>query len=184
MRILSLGVKEYDRNRITGVNKIEMNKPWGGVIWGSTMIKLPNGEITSSWNDWVDGELSNKNFKFGISFKLHKNSRIMEIASIDDYIRYMNKYKILDPVYKNIGARGYVRYCLDFVKIAEDFDAFHLTEDAFWELRMPYDISFHELNYSDFYSYDAESWIIFNSDCINEGSIFYHNNIYKEIERN
>ena len=71
MRILSLGVKEYDRNRITGVNKIEMNKPWGGVIWGSTMIKLPNGEITSSWNDWVDGELSDKNFKLGISFKLH-----------------------------------------------------------------------------------------------------------------
>lgn len=183
MRILSLGIEKYDRNRITGVKSVEMNKPWGGILWGSPLIELPNGQVTSSWNKWVDDDFQDKNFDFGISFELHKNSNIMEIASFDDYIRYMNQYKMLDPQYEKIVTRGYVRYCLDFVKIAEEFDAFHLTEDAFWQLRMPMDSSFHELNYSDFYTYDAESWIIFNPDCINEASIVYHNNIYKKIER-
>ena len=57
-------------------------------------------------------------------------------------------------------------------------------ENGFWQLRLPFawddesEFIYNQMrkkNYSDFYSYDAETWIIFNLDCINKGSILSHN---------
>jgi hypothetical protein len=77
----------------------------------------------------------------------------------------MNKYK--HDTYDDSD-----RYCLDFEKISKEYDAFHLTEKAFYELRLPIDEGFYKLKYEDFYNYDAETWIIFNLNAINKGSVF------------
>ena len=67
---------------------------------------------------------------------------------------------------------------IDFKRLSEDYDAFHLTEDAFWEMRLMYFDLFTRATHkimADFYSYDCETWIIFNYDIINQGSIMNHN---------
>lgn len=176
VRILTLGAKQLDYNRKIDITEISLNKPvvTNNCLWGSTMIKLPGGKITSSWKNWVYCNYDGMDYKYGISFKLHRNSKILEIASMDDYINIMEKYKI-----KNVYSD---KYSLDFVKISKEYDAFHITEDAFWKLRMPMDSDFYKLKYEDFYSYDAESWIIFNLDSINRGSTLYHNNIVAGYE--
>ena len=184
MRILTAGISVLEREKFKDSSNYDIDKAYylnkpRGFIWGSTLIKR-DGKAYSDWIRFVENEqFEPKKYTNGISYTLHKNAKICIISCEEDYLDLMDNYFI---EYKDddISDKVYI----DFEELSEDYDAFHLTEDAFWELRMPYDISFHELNYSDFYSYDAESWIIFNPDCINEGSIFYHNNIYKEMERN
>lgn len=63
---------------------------------------------------------------------------------------------------------------IDWKKLSKDYDAFHLTERAFWEMRLPLSNILECEDGSelcDFYSYDCESWILFNLDCINWGSV-------------
>ena len=187
MRILSIGVKKLDYDIITGnIKSIDLNKPWGNILYGSTLDKLPCGLITSSWNYFTACDYTEKWCKHGVSFTLYKKSKILEIDSLEDYIRYMDKYKI--PNIDDSKGRGPYKYQLDFYKISKDFDAFHLTEKAFYELRLPFfnDIFdvLYNLHYDNFYSYDAETWIIFNSDCINKGSVLYHNNIVDSVYYN
>ena len=67
---------------------------------------------------------------------------------------------------------------INFKKLSEDYDAFHLTEDAFLQIRLMYFQLFTRTTHkvmADFYSYDCETWIIFNYDIINQGSIMNHN---------
>ena len=78
---------------------------------------------------------------------------------------------------------------LNFVDLSKDYDAFHLTYDGLCSLRSDIDIFFRAggdsnnlmvrffKNHRDFYSYDAETWILFNLDCINKGSILNHDNV-------
>ena len=72
----------------------------------------------------------------------------------------------------------YNRLVINWDKLSKDYDAFHLTEDAFWSMRLPWDpdeLTDVDGNYlENFYSYDCETWIIFNLECINEGSILNH----------
>ena len=68
---------------------------------------------------------------------------------------------------------------INFEKLSKDYDAFHLTQDACYEMRMIYPPiyrrNFPHRMLADFYGYDCESWIIFNYDIINQGSIMNHN---------
>jgi hypothetical protein len=170
-RILHLGAKELDLTKEINVTSSEtiLNKPNFGsnCLWGSSLIKLPGGGVSSSWKEYVSGNYDNKDFNYGISFTLHRNSKILEIDSLDDYIEIMKKYSYSHTL----------GYCLDFKEISKDYDAFHLTENGFWSLRMRLDSVLYNLKYDTFYSYDAESWIIFNMNCINKGSILNHNNV-------
>lgn len=175
VRILHMGTKELDLNRPVNVFNTDLNKPnfGSGCLYGSTLVRLSGDIIRSSWKDFVDGDYKEKDVNYGISFKLNRNSKILEIANLSDYIEVMKNYKCKHE-YRD-------EYCLDFKKISKDYDAFHLTLEAFWSMRLPYygEVyeKMNELKYSDFYSYDAETWIIFNLDAINRGSILNHNNI-------
>ena len=176
-RILSLGRKELKLDREIKVTGMFFNKPDhdSSCIWGSTLIKLPGGKNTSYWKEYVTNEeFLPKDFNYGVSFTLKRNSKILQITDIDDYIAAMEKYKIRE-IYD-------IRYMLDFVRISKDYDAFHLTQDAFLSMRTSYSFTKHgkilrDYNYEDFNVYDAESWIIFNTNVINRGSILNHNNI-------
>ena len=179
-RILTIGTKEIDFNRAINVTKTMLNKPdfVSNVLWGSSLIKYSGYKVGSSWVDFVRNDYLDKDYKYGVSFTLNRNSRILEITNLDDYKRVMEKYSCKeynDEEYKS----------LDFVKISKDYDAFHLTLEAFWSMKLPMDKEFYNLKFRDFYSYDTESWVIFNLNAINKGSILNHNNIfaYWEVER-
>lgn len=177
-RILTIGTEEIDFSRTINVTDTILNKPDfnSNVLWGSTMIKYPGNKIGSSWKNFTSGEFISKDYRYGVSFTLNRNSRILEIKDLDSYIRVMKIYSY--KKYENDN-----RKTLDFVKISKDYDAFHLTEEAFWQLRMPVGV-LYALDYCDFYSYDAESWAIFNLNAINKGSILNHNNVFGYWEVN
>lgn len=168
-RILSLGferiVPEYfgPRFKNSGDNKIM----YGG-IYGSTL--QPEAYYPSGWAMFCDDTLPDKYISFGVSYKLKKKSRICQIDTFEDYMKVIDKYSYLDE------EKYRPTYLIDFEKMAKDYDAFHLTENGFSTMRLPY------FNYSsffriedyglgDFYSYDCETWIIFNLNCINKSTV-------------
>ena len=177
MRILTIGIKELNHDKFIPCNDTGtvINKPpFGTCLWGSTMIKFPGGYVSSDWGRYCQNCFDNKNYPYGISYTLKKSARIFEVDTLDDYRRLLQDY----------GCDGFRKTEIDFYKLSQDYDAFHLTEEAFWKMRLPGFMSteeewefFYEKHNADFYSYDAESWIIFNLECINEGSILNHNNV-------
>ena len=177
MRILTAGIsileKEKFKDRSYDTDKAYfLNKP-RGFIWGSTLIKR-DGKAYSDWIRFVENEqFHHKRYTNGISYTLHKNAKICTISCEEDYLDLMDNYFI---EYKDddISDKVYI----DFEELSEDYDAFHLTEDAFWEIRLMYFDLFTRTTHkvmADFYSYDCETWIIFNYDIINQGSIMNHN---------
>lgn len=168
-RILTMGISELDPQKFNLKGNLELNKPRFG-LYGSTMyIDKYRNRIMSSWLEFVEGnEFHLNRYSNGISYKLNKKAKIYEIDSMEDYIDLMNKYPL----------EGYCdKYMIDWNKFSKDYDAFHLTEKAFWKLRMIYSNKHYIeslgkiVTMDDFYSYDCETWIIFNLDCINKGSI-------------
>lgn len=193
MRILTTGIKGIDPERFKPITEkgsgCGLNKPdYGYCLYGSTMIKNPNGSVYSDWKRFTATDYSGKDRSYGISYKLKKSAKIFEVGSLDDYKKLIARYP-LDEGFQ---------IAIDFFKLSQDYDAFHLTTDAFWDLRMPtmyYDEHTLKItnwfkeqrdigkHIADFYAYDAETWLIFNIDCINFGSILSHGNIqYEEFD--
>ena len=173
MRILTAGISILEKEKFKDASydaDYLLNKP-RGFIWGSTLVKR-DGKAYSDWIRFVENEQFHpKKYSNGISYTLHKNAKICTISCEEDYLDLMDNYSI---EYKNyIPDKVYI----DFKKLSEDYDAFHLTEDAFWEMRLMYFDLFTRATHkimADFYSYDCETWIIFNYDIINQGSIINH----------
>ena len=98
--------------------------------------------------------------------------------SLESYLELIREYGILDTMNS---MPDYKKYTVDWIELTKHYDAFHLTEDAFWNLRMlPSTITYNDgafISLKDFYSYDCETWIMFNLECINKGSIMNHNNL-------
>ena len=153
-----------------------LNKPpFGTCLYGSTMFKYPGGYVGSEWSEFTQFDYIEKYYKHGISFTLNKNSKIIAIDTLDDYRRILRMYKRIDE--------SGINNQIDFYELSKTYDAFHLTRKAFHRMRLPlgmnkeeYDFFYKERN-ANFYAYDAETWILFNLDCINRGSILNHNNI-------
>ena len=200
VRILSAGITELDPEKFN-LNSNEkaffLNKP-SGYLYASTMFTV-DGNISSNWIEWVKCEDFYKNkYKNAISYTLQKKSKIFTVDSISDYADLLKRYGKV----KQFAEDQYNLY-IDFPKLAQDYDAFHLTLDAFYKLRMlrfyfkQIDFQIQKiflriarlhckdsetknrinrisLRVEDFYSYDCETWIIFNLDCIHKGSIMNH----------
>lgn len=175
MRILTAGISVLEREKFKDRSydfdkAYYLNKP-RGFIWGSTLQKR-DGNAFSDWIRFVEDEQYNpKRFTQGISYTLHKNAKICTISCVEDYLDLMDKYSIVfkDDIY----GKAYI----DFGKLSADYDAFYLTEDAFWTMRLPSEQLYTRNTHkpmADFYSYDCETWIIFNYDAINQGSIMNH----------
>ena len=171
MRIATMGIETIDPEKFQNNGDTFLNKPRFG-LYGSTLIK-ENSNLRTGWLDFIFGDWQEKSKKYskGISYTLHKKSKIFTIDSIEDYIELLEKYNERIHAYDNR-----YRISIDWNEFARDYDAFHLTEDAFWELRMIYTEQNNEDGtvdrLEDFYSYDCETWIIFNLDCINMGSVY------------
>lgn len=169
MKIITMGIDSIDKSKFRTDGEIFLNKPRFG-LWGSSRKQIGYNKKWSGWLDFVAGEnfYSDKYHK-GIMYNLHKNAKVYEIYNYEDYINMLDNYGYID--YSSIYPEMYI----DWNKFAKDYDAFHITEDAFYELRFLYchvvDDNGNEIRIKDFYSYDCETWIIFNLDCINQGSI-------------
>ena len=178
MRILTAGISVLEREKFKDSSNYDidktcyLNKP-RGFIWGSTLIER-DGKAYSDWISYVeDNQFQPKKYIRGISYTLHKNAKICTISCKEDYLDLMDNYS---TEFKNDDIIG--KAYIDFKKLSKDYDAFHLTEDAFWEMRLMYLHLYTRTTHKvmdDFYSYDCESWIIFNYDIINQGSIINHN---------
>ncbi|HAU88597.1 MAG TPA: hypothetical protein DCW90_24920 [Lachnospiraceae bacterium] len=188
-RILTAGITELEESKfqpITNGDSIMLNKPSGG-LWGSTYT--PDEDYPSHWIDWCVGEQWRvENFGIGVSYELKSESKVIELAEVSDYLNMMDTYgMILNPINGkliDIGSLGayfeYIRSFINFEKLSRDYDAFHLTKDAFYKMRMGmFTDNLHmnrmkQLRCADFYSYDCETWIIFNFDSIDQASIQHH----------
>ena len=171
MRILTAGISVLEREKFKDASydaDYLLNKP-RGFIWGSTLIKR-DGKVYSDWIRFVENEqFHHKRYTNGISYTLHKNAKICTISCEEDYLDLMDNY--------SIGYKDEKAY-INFEKLSKDYDAFHLTEDAFLQMRLMYLQLFTRTTHkvvADFYDYDCETWIIFNYDIINQGSIMNHN---------
>ena len=184
MRILVAGIKEIDESKFrrttdalpNGICDMSvLNKP-NGCLWGSTMT--PNDYYLSDWLRWVsEEEFHIEKYEAGaISFTLKKKAKVCEISSVEDYKNLMKKY--FKKKYKNEPYDRNNAKIIDWEMLSRDYDAFHLTENAFWKMRLPWDPDILKdedgIYLENFYSYDCESWILFNLDCINKGSIMNH----------
>lgn len=109
-----------------------INKP-AGCLWGSTL--LHNGGYPSDWLRWVasEGFMLNKYSSMAVSFKLSRKAKICTIDTVEDYHRLMRKYA--KPKYENSEYSSlFKEKVIDWKKLSKDYDAFHLTERAFWEM--------------------------------------------------
>lgn len=186
-KILVAGITELDENKFQPVISFEedldligfyqINKP-DGCLWGST---LTTDELYLS--DWLcfsitgfEPEVAMK-YNEGIVFNLKDNARILTLQSIEDYISLPDKY-FIDGVW---GAQYEIlkKKVLNWESISEDYDAFHLTKSAICSMRMPLNqLEKNGERLSDFYSWDVESWVMFNLDCIDRDSIQKLDNLY------
>lgn len=182
-RILTTGIKKIDPNKFKAISYSASkfwdtnwvtNKPDGG-LWGSTYT--PEENYPSDWVDWCVGDFYNtSSCRFGVSYELNPNGRVCEITSVEDYRSMMKTYgrSQFSPA-DNAPKWGNIT-TIDWVKLAKDYDAFHITRDAFLQMRLPSD-AILELEHgylANFYAYDCESWIIFNLDCIDPVTIRNH----------
>ena len=176
-RILCAGIEELNKEKFDRFDNHSfetMNKP-GGFLWGSTMT--PNEYHLSDWLRWCfDEDFHVDTYQKAVSFTLKKKSKIATIDTLEDYRNLMKNYS--KWAYPDEMKYKYNRLVINWDKLSKDYDAFHLTEDAFWSMRLPWDpdeLTDVDGNYlENFYSYDCETWIIFNLECINEGSILNH----------
>ena len=187
-RILTAGITELDETKfhpVTNGESILLNKPSGG-LWGSTYT--PDEDYPSDWIDWCVGEQFRvNNFGIGVSYELKPESRIIELAEVPDYLNMMDTYgMVFNPIngepisFHESVLFEYIRAFINFEKLSKDYDAFHLTKDAFYKMRMSmfsnnlYMNRMRHIRCADFYSYDCETWIIFNFDTIDKSSIQHH----------
>ena len=189
-RILTAGITEIDPLKFRPPSeKVQddyydttyLNKP-NGCLWGSTL--LHNQEYLSDWLEWVSIENFHiEKYRTAISFTLKRKAKVYTIDTPEDYRKLMRKYS--KKKFSDEPLSRYNTKVIDWVKLSMDYDAFHLTRNAFWLMRLPYGTEIlkdEDGNYmADFYSYDCESWILFNLDCINIGSVFNHNINLKTI---
>lgn len=129
-----------------------INKPVGG-LWSSPYT--PGKKYISDWDRFCKEENFDKeDWSKGIIFKLKDNARIYTIDSYEDLTVLVNKY----PNEKSIIRTD----ALDFNKIAEDYDAIHLTEEGQWKTRNTYP--------NTLYGWDCETLLVLNYDSIDEES--------------
>lgn len=178
-RILVAGIDEIDPSKFEepmdekkNIFFGTMNKP-EGCLWGSTYT--PDAAYPSDWIRWVQDECYEvEKYNHGIVFRLNQNARICEIDSVESYREMMKTFKITLDVHSKSEMSWWKNpISVNWAELSKAYDAFHLTEDAFWSMRLPMDdrLDTDEGILPNFYAYDCETWIIFNLDCINKGSI-------------
>ena len=101
----------------------------------------------------------------GIVYSLKDDARILDILTIDQFFEKLAKYYTIEIEFKDHHDEKYVT--CDWEAVTKDYDAIRIS----WELvaLSKYHSSVFTVDntiYTDFSSWDCESWVIFNFDCI------------------
>lgn len=166
MKILTTGIVKLEKDKfknITNDKECILNKPLSGGFWGSTYLEnyLKDKSFPSSWYKFAIHSGLGKNIKDAVIYSLTKSAKIYELDSVEKYDYLKENYSTTNTRYKEF-------ISVDWEKLSKDYDAFHLSLDMFYELR-----KFKYYRNMDFYSWDCESYLIFNFDCIDQESIQY-----------
>ena len=171
MKLITSGIKSIQKDLFNSVKNDlhdKRNKPLGG-FWASTYIQDEEYGPSSSWIDYCrydyladfyDDKEFIEPYKHGVIFEISDNSKICKINTLSDYLKVLEKYSCVYEMYSK--KKG-----LDFEKLSQYYDAIHLTQNAVIEMR--FILSHNDI--LDFYSWDCESFVLFNLDCINQNSI-------------
>lgn len=189
-RILVSGITEIDPSKFNSPINREvndeydmsyLNKP-NGCLWGST--KVYDKWYMSDWLRFVsDEDFYVEKYQKAIGFTLKKKTRICTINTVEDYRNIMKRYS--KKKFKDKPLDRFNSLVIDWEALALDYDAFHLTKIAFLRMRLPLNSNLlrddNGNRLENFYSYDCETWILFNLDCINKGSILNYSTGVKAL---
>ena len=164
MSILTTGRASLSKEKFNNIYHGEfydLHKPDGG-LWGSTFKDIKKDIYASSWLEYCAGIVEEtffrKQFNFGVVYELKDSAKILNIDSDEDYINLHKNYGDINT--------NYTRHTsfINWIKLSKDYDAIHFTEECFLRWRNIFYRS--DLGLRDLFSFDCESWIIFNFDCI------------------
>lgn len=181
VRIFTTGIESLDEKLFQPIKNAEyglMNKPRGG-LWGSTYTK---DDIFPS--DWVKWGIYEEFFKEdtidcrGVVYSLKNDAKILDIptiyqfddrivdtSTIDQFFESLSKYYTIEIEFKGRYDKKYVT--CDWEAVAKDYDAIRVPMELI-ELSKYHSSVFtvNNIIYTDFSSWDCESWLIFNFNCI------------------
>lgn len=141
MEYIHYGHKSFDRNKFDSIkNRPELPKPFGG-IWACRT------DADLSWKNWCEDTEFGANLKDNFIFTLSKNARILVISDSKD----LEKLPTIGTYTREIYC------CLDFEKLAEEYDAIEIYAGSNRDL------------YFKFYGWDCDSILIMNPDIIEIG---------------
>ena len=150
---IHLGAKEL--REITPIENGFMNKPRGG-LWAATFLKDNEAEgARSEWEYWcIHEQFIDYTDSPWFKFQLKEDAKVLCIDNVDDLLAVDEKY-----LFKGKGTLLEEKLCLDYEKIAEDYDAFYLSQQA---AEMMHSFYMMPDEYQDFNLWDCESLLVFN----------------------
>ena len=206
MAILTCGIRELSRDKFNKINFdvcLNKNKPFGGLS-GSTFIDIDRYNYASTWLKYnikgIDKNLlcdcNIFHLLCGVKYNLKKDSKILTINSLVDFINLHKRFGIL---YQNFAGfftlTSYNLSYIDWVKLSKEYDAIHFTSKCikscgFITHRSNDSKIVTELKGFEYYMYGADYWFVFNFDSIDLEScktlsmneLFNNSKLKEEIE--
>lgn len=179
-KIITLGIDTLDEDKfnhhLTSAKKQHMsalNKP-AGSLWGSTFT--PDEDYCSDWHRWSDQE-EYATYTTGCIYQLKSTARVYTIDTVDDLVGLLKRYPYIS--YLGNWVHPLTVY-IDYNKVCQDIDAIHLTHNGNNQTHLlwghdviPIQVGGNNISckISDLNSWDVESWLILNFDCIDLKSV-------------
>ena len=170
MKIATLGIDKIDINKFhsSGDFAPDFNRPNFG-MFGSTIIEK-DSRLTTEWLEYARKiQYDVDRYEHGYSYQLKDSAKILTIDTEKDYVDLLNsQYRLITKMYKDKTLLS-----IDWNLVAKDYDALHLTKQGYQELQSLSSIFLlgKDICVADFSSYDCETWVLFNLDCIDENTI-------------
>lgn len=145
LEVIHYGSDQYSTGKFNPVGNRELfSKPRGG-LWTSPVNSV------HSWKDWcIYNDFHLDELKKSFTLLINKGARILIINDVTDLI---NLPKI---DYSNTGMNLFCNY-YDFEKIAEEYDAIHLTARG--------EVNTRITTMDNLYGWDCETVFIMNPKC-------------------
>lgn len=160
MRFLTIGKKEFNRELLNNAKLEVMFKKPKGCFWGS--LYTPKKLYKSDWCRWVEQNMPDGYYTYGITYSLADTAKILTLENIDDFNKMLDRYGasensndlFVKKIVEISDSLGLSENIIDWLRIAEDYDAVHLTTEGARKL------------YFELYGWDCGSIAIFNSNIV------------------
>ena len=148
MKLIHYGHSKFDEQKFKPIENSLWIKPKGG-LWSSPV------NSSYGWKQWcLEEEFNVVHLVSSFKFKLTDNARILKVDFYKDLLALPRQ---VVPKTKTI--RYINMFFLDFEKISQQYDVFHLT------IRGLARTMFH-INKPNLYGWDVETYLIMNKNCM------------------